>query len=260
MLTQAQKRHFVREGYLHVSGVVPQIMIDAARRVVNHSIGTVGSGGENLENNRSAFFCYDILDSPTILAMYNDTPVMQIAEDLMGKGNVEPVKRAKTYPRFPLALGEEAPEPRGHIDGVGSGTNGQPKGQYSRGFSAFAVIYLMDIPEPYSGNFTVWPKSHLTFAHHFKREGHEVLGQGKPHPDMPEPPIMVTGKAGDLVIAHHAMYHTGGVNVSPNVRLATIARLKHVECEKNGVDAYLDIWREWPGVHDVLEDVEGAIA
>ena len=254
MLTNAQKRRFVEEGYLQISGAVPQIMIDAARRVVNHSIGTVGMGGENLENNRSAFFCYDILDSPTILAMYNDTPVMQIAEDLMGPGNVEPVQRAKTYPRFPLPLGEDAPEPRGHIDGVGNGLNGTAKGDYKRSFSAFAVIYLMDVPEPYSGNFTVWPKSHRAFATHFKREGHEVLGQGKPHPEMPEPPIMVTGKAGDLIIAHHAMYHTGGTNASPNVRLATIARLKHKDCDEIGKDAYLDIWREWPGVHDVLDE------
>jgi hypothetical protein len=54
--------------------------------------------------------------------------------------------------------------------------------------------------------------------------------------------------------------HTGGQNASPNVRLATIARLKHVDVEKNGADAYLDIWREWAGVHDVLEASEGAAA
>jgi len=56
MLTAAQKRHFVEEGYLQIAGAVPQIMVNAARRVVNHSIGSSGAGGENLENNRSAFF------------------------------------------------------------------------------------------------------------------------------------------------------------------------------------------------------------
>jgi hypothetical protein len=257
MLTAAQKRHFVEEGYLQIAGAVPQIMVNAARRVVNHSIGSSGAGGENLENNRSAFFCYDILDSLTILAMYNETPVKEIAEDLLGEGNMLPVLRAKTYPRFPLPLGEDPPEPRGHIDGVGNGSNGTAKGEYGRGFSAFAVIYLMDVLEPYSGNFTVWPKSHRTFEAHFKREGHEVLGQGKPHPEMPEPPVMVTGKAGDFIIAHHAMFHTGGSNASPNARLATIARLKHKDCDEIGKEAYLDIWREWPGVHEVLEEAVG---
>ena len=155
MLTQQQKRDFAEQGFLHVSGVVPQVMIEAARRKVYHSIGNVGMGGENLENNRSGYFCAELMSDETITDMYNKTPVMQIAEDLMGEGNVQPVTRAKTYPRFPLPLGEEPAEPRGHIDGIGNGTNGQPKGQYSRGFTAFAVIYLQDVDGPYSGNFTV---------------------------------------------------------------------------------------------------------
>lgn len=71
---------------------------------------------------------------------------------------------------------------------------------------------------------------------------------------------MVTGKAGDFVIAHHALVHGACQNASSNVRLATISRLRHVDVEKNGPDAYLDIWREWPGVHDVLEETEGAAA
>ena len=33
---------------------------------------------------------------------------------------------------------------------------------YSRGFTAFATVYLDDVPEPFCGNFTVWPKSHRT--------------------------------------------------------------------------------------------------
>ena len=46
MLTQQQKRDFAEQGFLHVSGVVPQVMIEAARRKVYHSIGNVGIGGE----------------------------------------------------------------------------------------------------------------------------------------------------------------------------------------------------------------------
>jgi hypothetical protein len=261
MLTQGQKREFVEQGYLKIPGVVPQVMIEAARRKVYHSIGNVGMGGENLEKSRGGYFCAELMSDETIIDMYNKTPVMEIAQDLMGDGNVEPIGRAKTYPRFPLPLGEEPDALRGHIDGIGNGSNGQPKGQYSRGFTAFGVIYLQDVDAPDSGNFTVWPKTHTFFEDWFKQQGgHEILKEGMPHPDLPEPPIMVTGNAGDFIIAHHAVMHTGGQNASPNVRLATIARLKHVDVEKNGADAYLDIWREWAGVHDVLEASEGAAA
>ena len=158
MLTDTQKREFVKEGYLRIPAVVPHVLIDAARRAVNHSIGNVGIGGKNSANSRSAFFCAELLDAPSILDLFNRTPVIEIAESLMGKGNVLPITRAKPYPRFPLPLGEDPPAPRGHLDGIGNGKNGMAKGIYRRGFTAFAVIYLADVPQPYSGNFTVWPQ------------------------------------------------------------------------------------------------------
>ncbi len=252
MLSTAQKRQFVEDGYLKVPGVVPQVLIDAALRAVNHSIGHVGQGGENLENNRGAFFCSELLDAPVILDLFNKSPIIEIAESLMGAGNVRPVARAKPYPRFPLPLGEDAPEPRGHLDGIGSGTNGTAKGDYKRGFTAFAVVYLADVLEPNCGNFTVWPKSHRTYEAYFQEVGHEVLREGVPHLDWPEPPIMLTAKAGDLILAHHQIFHTGGPNASPNVRHAVISRLQHKDVDTIGHDAYTDIWREWPGVQEVL--------
>lgn len=252
MLTDAQKREFVEEGFLVIPQAIPTEMVEAARRAVNHSIGYVGQGGENLENNRSAFFCAELLEAPVILDLYNQSPVMTIAEELMGQGNVQPVVRAKPYPRFPLPVGEVPPEPGGHIDGIGNGFNGTAKGDYKRGFTAFAVIYLADVLQPYSGNFTVWPKSHRFFADYFQREGHQVLANGVPRLEMPEAPIMVTANAGDLILAHHQLFHAGGPNASPDVRLAVIARLQHKDVAEIGYDAYTDIWREWPGLHDFI--------
>jgi hypothetical protein len=191
-----------------------------------------------------------------ILDLYHKTPITAIAEVLMGEGNVLPVTRAKPYPRFPLPPGQDPPPIRGHIDGIGNGSNGMAKGVYRRGFTAFAVIYLADVPEPYSGNFTVWPKSHRFFADYFKNVGYEVLANGMPRLDLPEGPRMLTGKAGDLIIAHHQIFHDACPNASPNVRYAVIARLQHKDCAQIGYAAYTDIWREWPGVQDVLKSVE----
>ena len=42
MLTQSQKKEFCRNGFLKVAGVVPQLMVDAARQTINHSIGSIG--------------------------------------------------------------------------------------------------------------------------------------------------------------------------------------------------------------------------
>ncbi|MBV7328371.1 hypothetical protein KFU94_08945 [Chloroflexi bacterium TSY] len=254
MLTNDQKQQFFEEGYLKIPGVIPKSLIDSALRAVNHSIGTVGLGGEDLVNSRSAFFCAELMTEPVILDLFNQTSVMDIAESLMGKGNVNPVTRAKPYPRFPLPVGEEPPEPRGHIDGIGNGSNGMAKGVYRRGFTAFAVNYLADVNEPYSGNFTVWPKSHRFFADYFQREGYEILANGIPRIELPEEPNMITAKAGDLVIAHHQIFHGACANASPNVRHAVIARLQHKDCSEIGYDAYINIWQEWPGMKGFLKN------
>lgn len=252
MLTKAQKRHFAEEGYIKVPNVIPKLMIDNALRAVNHSIGFVGLGGEDMENNRSAFFCAELLEAPVILDLYHKTPAFELAEDLLGQGNVLPLTRAKPYPRFPDLLTGEDVVHRGHLDGIGSGTNGMPKGYYNRGFSLFAVIYLADLHEINAGNFTLWPKSHRTISEHFAQVGHEVLATGMPKLDYPEGPVMITANAGDLILAHSMIFHTGGVNTSPNVRQAVIARFKHKDNDAIGKDGYTDLWREYPGVHEVL--------
>lgn len=254
MLSKAQKRQFAEEGYLRVSGVIPKVMVDAARRAINHSIGTVGKGKDDMDNFRAGQLCDDIKNTAVISDLFNKTPVIPIAESLIGEGNVLPIGGAQIALRFPNTPTGDLPEPRGHLDGLGNGSNGMDKGVYRRGFTAFAVIYLDDVPEPYSGNFTVWPKSHKFFEDHFKQVGHEVLANGMPRLDLPEPPVMVTGQAGDFIIAHHQLVHTGGPNASPNVRYATIARLQHKDCKTNSVDVYTDIWREWPGVQEALQE------
>jgi hypothetical protein len=69
-----------------------------------------------------------------------------------------------------------------------------------------------------------------------------------PRPQHLEPPVQITGGAGDVIIAHHVLVHTVAANVSRQVRLAAIARLRHVDCDANGPTGYVEIWREWEGL------------
>ncbi len=251
MLTTNQKKRFLDEGYLQLPGAVPLDLVHSALRAINYSIGNVGKTGEDASRNRSSFFCAELLEADVILDLFRKSDVMKVAEELLGAGNVLPVTMAKPYPRFPDAPDQEA-RLGGHMDGVGSGANGQPKGQYRRSFTLFAVIYLVDLPKPESGNFTVWPKSHRILAQHFREHGHEVLAEGTPRLDLPEGPRMLTGKAGDLILAHHQIYHAGGYNLSPQVRHAVITRLKHKDCDALGYGAYVDIWKEWAGLANLI--------
>lgn len=256
-LTTEQIREFYYRGYIKIPGAISKAMIDTARQAVNHSIGTMGINGEDLSKNRAGQFCRDLNGSPVIMDLFNNSPVISLSESLMGEGNLKtPIGGAQVAPRFPTIIGEDPSTPRGHLDGMGSGTNGMPKGVYRRGFTAFAVIYLADVPEPFSGNYTVWPGSHRFYADYLKNEGLEILANGTPRIDLPEGPDMVTGNAGDLILAHHQIIHCGGPNASPNIRYAAIARLRHVDCEENGNDCFIDIWREFPGVRTVMDTEE----
>jgi hypothetical protein len=253
MLTRRQKRHFYEEGYVVVPGAVPRLMVDAARQAINHSVGSVGVREENSAQYRPAALCDELRSQALMTGLFNNASVIGAAESMIGEGNLHPAGGVQIALRFPGAVGTDAGEPHGHLDGLGSGTNGTPKGEYVRGFTALAVIYLGDVPEPYSGNFTVWPKSHTFFRDYFTENGHGVLAEGMPRVELPEPPVQITGSAGDLVLAHHQIVHTAAPNGSANIRYAAITRLRHLDIKENGPDVYTDIWREYPGLRAEFE-------
>ena len=253
MLTRKQKLEFYENGFIKVPGVVPKLMVDTARKMINHSIGAVGLHEGDLEKFRTQSYCNELRKTPQIVDIFSKTPIQNIVESMLGEGNVQVPGSAQIALRFPMPLARDANEPRGHLDGLGNGSNGMAKGDYRRGFTALAVVYLADVPEPYSGNFTVWPKTHSFFSEYFKKEGHEVLENGMPRPELPEGPTQIVGKAGDVVLTHHQIAHSASPNASADIRYAVIFRLRHVNCVENGYDSYTDIWREWPGIQEVIE-------
>lgn len=252
MLTLSQKRQFVDQGFLHVPGVVPRGMIDAALNAINHSIGNVGKTGGDKAKFLEDSFCFELKGEALMTDVFNRTDVKPLVEDLMGEDSMLPVESVQIAPRFPMPLGERPPESLGHLDGIGGGKNGSAKGSYARRFAIFAVVYLVDVIEPNSGNFTVWPHSHVEFERHFKNVGHEIMADGVPQIKHSREKVMVTGRAGDLILAHHQIQHEGGHNLSPNVRHALISRIRSHRTEEIGNNAYTDIWREWEGLAGLI--------
>jgi hypothetical protein len=251
-LTQTQIKRFKEEGYLTIPGAVPKTMTDRAMHAINHSLGEEGMDKEDLPTLRAQSYCKEMRDHEAITGLFNDSPVFGCGEQLLGPGNLNKAAGGQIALRFPCPLGVDPPPPHGHLDGLGSGLNGSSKGSYRRGFTALAVILLNDLHEPNCGNFTVWPKSHTFFESHFKAQGVEVLENGMPRLDLPEPPVQITGKSGDAVITHHQLVHSAAPNTSPHIRYAAIFRMRHIGCEEFGNKAFTDIWHEWPGVRELV--------
>ncbi|MEE2659230.1 MAG: phytanoyl-CoA dioxygenase family protein [Candidatus Latescibacterota bacterium] len=203
----------------------------------------------DLPTLRAQTYCRELREESVVTDLFRRSSLHPLAEDLLGVGNVERVKGGQIALRFPILLGSDPAPLRGHLDGLGSGQNGMERGVYRRGFSGLAVVYLSEVGSPFSGNFTVWPGSHRLFEQFFRDNGHEVLADGMPQIELPEP-VQIVGRPGDAVITHHQIVHTAAPNASCDIRYAAIFRLRHREVEAVGLDAYTDIWREWPGIRE----------
>ena len=254
-LSDQQKLDILNEGYTVIPGLIDEDPIKRTRHAINHSIGEVGMKDEDLEAMRSRSYCDELINEPVITDLLNGSAALPVLESALGVGRVLPAEFGQVALQFPIEPGTDIAPPEGHIDGLGTGLNGMAKGTYLRGFTALAVIYLADVDGVDCGNFTVWPKSHLRLRSFFSDVGHEILTEGMPSIALPERPVQVEGKAGDVVITHYLTVHFAAANACPDIRYAAIFRVKHTDCEANGLDGYTDIWREWPGLQEVAERV-----
>jgi hypothetical protein len=247
MLTQAQKTQMKEEGYTVVRGAVPAVMLDEARRAIHANLATEGLPPDKLGQFAAQTYCPSLTREPVMTDLFNKTPIFTLCEEFVGAGNLLVAGSAQIALRFSRPTADRFPF-GGHIDGRGTGTNGIPEGQFHRGFTLLAVILLSDLPDIYSGNFTVWPGTHVLFEKLFQEQGPEALGKAIDTMDVGVAPVQITGKAGDVVLMHHQTVHTAAPNASPNIRYAIIFRGCHKDVSANGVEAMTDIWREWPGL------------
>lgn len=254
-LSTRQKQTFIDDGYLVLPQAIPGAMIKVARQTINHNLGSVGMDPAKLTHYRSLSYCNEVQKSDAITDLFELSGVKQYAQALMGKGNVGPVSHVQIALRFPQPPypQQDAPAFGGHLDGLGNGDNGSGAGDYARGFTMLAVIYLQDVLEPYNGNFTVWPGSHETVAAHVRNEGLDVLAKGQPKCKWPRPGVQINGKAGDIVLMHHNAIHTAAPNLGPDVRYAAIARICHVNMSKLGVQGIAEPWPEFEGLKELLD-------
>jgi hypothetical protein len=251
-LTYFQKQAFHRKGYVQVCGVVPPIMVDAALRAINHSIGE-GIPSEQLATIRSQSYAKELQQAPVITDLFNRTPLYSLAESLVGEGKICPVSGGQIALRFP-SMQDPPGQPSPHLDGMHTPYNGVPKGTIQN-FTMLIGVLLSDLPAPYCGNFTVWPGTHHLYERYFREHTPQSLLNGMPPIDLPEP-VQILGKAGDVVLVHYELAHSAAPNVSPHIRYVIFFRLKHVEMDQHKWESMTDIWRDYEGMREI---VQGAV-
>lgn len=247
-LSAAQKKRLREDGFVVVPGVVPEARLDAALREVNHRLGT------GLHPAKDAYaddedYLSERSDTPAIMALLYETPLWDLAQSLLGAGDVERPSQGQIALRFPAAKDEHDGEVHAHIDGMWSKNN--PKA--IERFTMCAGILLTDLPRKDMGNLTVFPGSHTRIAKAVARGGTGFWKKRLVDSiELPEPE-QVTGKRGDVVLFNFQLAHDRGRNIAAPIRCMVYFRFSHKNAWRNDDVAYLrramtDPWMEWPGL------------
>ena len=243
-LSDHQLRRLRDDGYLVVPQAVAPDLVGRALRAINHGLSQ-GIDPAKLPTFHAQSFCPEVCGTPAIVDLFERSGARQVAESAMGP--LQPVGGGQIALRWPLAPDlVPTKQPKAHIDGTYSPTNGVPPGKILN-FTALASVLLSDLATTDAGNFMVWPGSHLVHERYFREHGPEAL-LAAPKLDLGQP-VQVTGRAGDLVLAHYLLGHTAALNLSPHVRYAVFFRLHGVGfTDENRLGAVTDAWRDWPGI------------
>lgn len=242
---------FARHGWALAKGVIGPTLVEDALRAVNAAMGDTErveiygfSGHEN---------CAPIQHHPSVLALLNDSGALQVAEALSQPGAFESADCCQVLCRFPS---NGAPwKPVGHIDGVPTRSNQLgPRGWIP--FTLLLGVMLSNQPAPGYGNFVTWPGSHLAHARWFTEHGPDAMLDADGFADETASPGLdvgapheVVAEAGDMVLAHHLLLHTGGCNVSPHIRYAVFFRLTHQDVGSHELEL-TSPWRHLAGLAD----------
>jgi len=183
-LTHDQKQALFTDGSVHLPGIVPRRLVDAALRAINASLGDRGMAPDDLPTLRARSYAPEVQGAAAITDLLTGSGLWSAAESAIGAGKIRPVRAGQIALRFPSMDPARAPHP--HIDGMYTPTNGVPKGEI-RNFTALVGVFLSDVPTDDAGNFTVWPGTHRLNEDYFRREGPEALLNGMPQVDLPPP-------------------------------------------------------------------------
>lgn len=249
MLNFQQKTQLRDDGYVVVPGAISPLMIDNALRSINASVGD-GMNVDEMDIFRAQSFCPELRDTPVIRDLFGKTPLFDIAQNLIGDGNVH-FGRGQIALRFPLPddfSQRQAPRVGWHLDGVPTHNNGVAPGALDS-FTMLVGILLSDLPSENRGNFTVWPGSHHVLASHFARHDTNEAVARLHDLEMGEP-RQIVGKAGDVVICHYQLAHGVAPNLSPYVRYTVFFRVKHPQHDAFKPQQLSNLWLEWEGIED----------
>jgi len=216
MLSSEQEQSYERDGFLLVSGLIPEEVSAAAEAAMWRLLGARAEDPATWADLPRG---HQTWESPELLACY--TPwYLAAAARLAGDepDSFRPPRRAYAINVFPREGEWEWPRP--HIDHA---IKEHGHRTFPRAFRIAAMTYLNGVA-PHGGGTVVWPGSHrrieaLARSDPERYELMWTLGQALRELDL-GPPVELTPRRGDVLFYHYLCAHAGSVNTTPQPRLA----------------------------------------
>lgn len=248
-LTEAQRDHFARNGFVVVRDAVDEALLADLRDSVAETVPEDLTDFDALVDGPERRNYWGDLDEMEPFGNLNEL-LFEYAEQLVGDGALQsPGKFTQVAVRYPE--GQFASDP----DRVTTADDGNPHvdgfeadGTY-RPFTVGVTTYLDDV-NPRGGGLTVWPGSHWRVAEYFEDHDLEEFSND----DVPailggsSEPFEITGEAGTVALWHDKLVHTGGVNLSRRPRMASFTRLVRPD-EAAMCETPERPFEGWAGVH-----------
>jgi hypothetical protein len=238
VLADEQINEFAERGFILIPQVVAgDVLARAARRIDQVTAADPPAAG----TRGNHFYFLEARDEPALIAPLTGSPAFGLAGELAGAGTLEvpwQVQVALNIPPYPHRPGIP------HIDAP----NPEPSDSPVRStFTLLAGILMTDQVTENSGNLWVWPGTHLAHAAYFRDHGPHLFCAYPPI-DLPDPE-QVTGRAGDLLLAHYLLGHNiGGNYESERTRRALYFRISAAGHESRRAAFLQDPWLEYQPV------------
>ncbi|WP_049898546.1 phytanoyl-CoA dioxygenase family protein [Halococcus agarilyticus] len=267
LFSSREKRELKRNGFVVKHDVIDEETIAAAQDAFWSGVpfdrddyDALVDAPERFEN------AWEHIQDPEPFVSLNEQ-LLPYAEELAGEGALlDPGESIQVTPRFPNGeLRETGDLPSlhresGHIDGYGP----QFDATHEVGYHTVMTSVYLEGVQPRGGGFTVWPGSHWYAGEYYSDHHLESLVDDPSLPayedgewdrcgDLAQQmdPLEIYGDAGTTVFWHQNLLHCGGINRSPNVRLAAIQRFQRRDADDIKRDAYANPWKYWEGMEDV---------
>ena len=254
MVTDDDRSQFQRDGYVVLRSLVPEDLLadadDEIDRFVEserprdvHQVHAPVVEGDHAAPGQHQWFP-PVARLPACDRALRRSDALQAANELTAPASLD---HAFDHIQIATTVAPWSRRPGGpHIDGHTE----DPPGS----FTMLVGILLTDQSGSASGNLWVWPGSHLAHAQLFRERGPRVLLSTQGHltlldsPPELAAPVEITGRRGDVLLAHYLLGHNKGGNTSTHIRRTIYYRLATAEHRDCWEAALCDPWRDYPSL------------